>query len=87
MNRRTFVWTSVAAAAAAGAPTLFARRAEGAQERDAALPPSIRALSSMQSQARPITANERRGRIERARRMMAEHKMDALMLCSGSSLV
>ncbi|HXG56203.1 MAG TPA: Xaa-Pro peptidase family protein [Vicinamibacterales bacterium] len=87
MNRRTFVWTSVAATAAAGAPTLFARGAEGAQESDAALPLSIRALSSMQSQARPITADERRGRIERARRLMAEHRMDALMLCSGSSLV
>jgi Xaa-Pro dipeptidase len=52
-----------------------------------ALPPSIQALTSMRSQAKPITADERRARIERARKLMAEQKMDALMLCSGTSLV
>jgi Xaa-Pro dipeptidase len=41
----------------------------------------------MRSQARPITADERRARIERAKRLMAEQKMDALVLCSGTSLV
>ena len=51
------------------------------------LPPSIEALTSMRSQARPITADERRRRIERARKLMAEQKIDALMLCSGTSLV
>jgi Xaa-Pro dipeptidase len=52
-----------------------------------ALPPSIQALASMRGQERPITAAERRGRIERARKLMAEQKIDALMLCSGTSLV
>ena len=51
------------------------------------LPPAIAALSSMKGKERPITADERRGRIERARRLMTEQKIDALMLCSGSSLV
>lgn len=87
MNRRTFVWSSLAAAAAAGTPQLLARGVDGAQSSADALPPPIRALSSMQPQARPITADERRGRVERARRLMAEHRMDALMLCGGSSLV
>jgi Xaa-Pro dipeptidase len=41
----------------------------------------------MRSQARPITAEERRGRVEKARRLMAEEKIDALMLCSGKSLI
>ncbi len=86
MNRRTFVWTSVAAALAAKAPKLVAA---GEPQRQGArpLPPAIEALTSMRAQARPITADERRGRIERARKLMAEQKMDALMLCSGTSLV
>ncbi len=86
MNRRTFVGTAVAAAVAANTPKLFAGDAEAAQG-TATLPPSIRALASMKSQARGITADERRARIERARRLMAEEKIDALMLCSGTSLV
>lgn len=84
MNRRTFVWTSVAAVVAARAPRLLA--SPEPQRQAGPLPPSIEALSSMRAQARPITAGERRGRIERARKLMAEQKMDALMLCSGTSL-
>jgi Xaa-Pro dipeptidase len=84
-DRRTFLWTSAAAAAAALTPS------EALAQRGAApqgpLPPSIQALTSMRSQARPISADERRGRIEKARRLMAEEKLDALMLCSGTSLV
>jgi len=36
---------------------------------------------------RPITAQERLERVEKARRLMAEQKIDALMLCQGTSLV
>src|SRR5678816_1190463 len=86
MLRRTFVWSAVAAAAAIRAPKLFASEDADAQA-SAALPPAVQALTSMRSQARPITADERRARIERARKLIAEQKMDALMLCSGTSLV
>lgn len=86
MNRRTFVRTSVAAAVGAGAHRVSAREAQGIQGAGA-LPPSLQALTSMRSQAKPITADERRARIERARKLMAEQKMNALMLCSGTSLV
>jgi Xaa-Pro dipeptidase len=51
------------------------------------LPDSIGSLTSMKSQARPITNDERRGRIEKARRLMAQHKIDAIMLTQGTSLV
>ena len=51
------------------------------------LPPSIAALTSMRDQASPITADERRARVEKARRLMAERKIDALMLTGGTSLV
>jgi len=86
MNRRTFVWTSVAAAVGAGAHKVSARGPEEIQGA-AALPPSVQALQSMRSLAKPISADERRARIERAKKLMAEQKIDALMLCSGTSLV
>ena len=41
----------------------------------------------MKGQAKPITNAERRGRIEKARRLMAEQKIDALLLTGGTSLV
>jgi Xaa-Pro dipeptidase len=41
----------------------------------------------MRAQARPITNEERRARIEKAQRLMVEHKIDALMLTQGTSLV
>jgi Xaa-Pro dipeptidase len=49
-------------------------------------PPSIAALTSMRDQARPITNDERRARIERARKLMAQSKIDALMLAGGTSM-
>jgi Xaa-Pro dipeptidase len=41
----------------------------------------------MRDQARPITSDERRARIERARRLMSAEKIDALILSGGTSLV
>jgi Xaa-Pro dipeptidase len=41
----------------------------------------------MRDQARPITSEERRVRVERARRLMADEKIDALILSGGTSLV
>ncbi|MDQ3069406.1 MAG: Xaa-Pro peptidase family protein [Acidobacteriota bacterium] len=79
-SRRSFLSSAGAAAA------LLHVRA-GTLEAAQALPPSISALTSMREQASPITAAERRTRIEKARRLMAANKLDALMLCSGTSLV
>ncbi len=53
----------------------------------ATLPPSIAALTSMRDQAKPITNDERRGRVEKARRLMAEQKFGALVLTGGASLL
>lgn len=80
LTRRTFLYGAGAAAALLRAPGVETRE-------QTPLPPSIRALTSMRSHVRPITADERRGRIEKARRLMAEHTIDALMLCEGTSLV
>jgi Xaa-Pro dipeptidase len=80
VSRREFLYGAGAAAA-----VLHTSRVD-AQEREDP-PPSIRELTSMRSQVRPITPEERRGRIEKARRLMAEQKIDAVMLCEGTSLV
>jgi Xaa-Pro dipeptidase len=82
-TRRTFFWSSAAALVASQAPRLFGREAQA----PAALPPSIASLTSMRGQAKPITNDERRARIEKARRLMAEHRVGALMLTQGTSLV
>ena len=79
ITRRSFLWGAGATAALVGTSPLDAQQADA--------PPAIRALTSMKGQAKPITADERRGRVEKARRLMAEEKIDALMLCSGTSLI
>jgi Xaa-Pro dipeptidase len=52
----------------------------------ALLPPAIKALSSMKAQAKPITVDERRVRIENARSLMRANGMSALMLTGGTSM-
>ena len=84
MNRRTFIGASAALTALSGTPSLFAQRE---QQPDSPTPPSIAALTSMRDQAKPITNEERRARIEKARRLMARQKIDALILTGGTSLV
>ncbi len=82
MNRRKFLAASAALAALWKAPLAAQPKKEDAQ-----LPDSIMRLASMSDKARPITADERRGRIAKARRLMATETMDALVLTPGTSLV
>jgi Xaa-Pro dipeptidase len=82
VNRRSFLKIGPLAAGAAALPQL-----PSAQQSDASLPPSIAALKPMRDGVQPITAEERRGRIEKARKLMAAQKLDALMLTGGTSLV
>ncbi|MGH9456900.1 MAG: M24 family metallopeptidase [Thermoanaerobaculia bacterium] len=84
MNRRKFLAATGALAAAWKLP-LFAQEKE--KEAKPALPRSIAALAPMRDRARPITADERRARIAKAKRLMAEEKIDALVLAPGTSLV
>jgi Xaa-Pro dipeptidase len=71
MNRRTFLATSMAGIAAA-------------QNSD--LPAAIRALKPMLDGVQPITDAERAARIEKARRLMHENKLEAIYLESGTSM-
>jgi Xaa-Pro aminopeptidase len=84
MNRRKFIGASAVLTALWRTPALFAQRE---QATDAVPPASIAALTSMRDQARPITSDERRARIEKAKRLLAQHKIGALILTGGTSLV
>ncbi len=81
LSRRSLI-TSGALAAGALATT---RTAEA--EQVPSMPAPIAALTSMRGTAKPITRDERKGRVEKARRLMTEQKIDALMLTGGTSLV
>src|SRR3954467_801257 len=83
MNRRSFL--SLATLLASSPAVRLQRR--GPTSPASPLPPSIAALPSMRDQARPITSEERRVRVERARQLMGAEKMDALILTGGTSLV
>jgi Xaa-Pro dipeptidase len=84
LSRRRFFQVSSAAAALGLARPVIATAEPQAGDQ---LPPSIAALTSMRDRARPITADERRARLEKARRLMAEQKLDAIILTGGTSLV
>jgi Xaa-Pro aminopeptidase len=97
VHRRTFLRYSAAAGAGLGiaARTTSGSAAQGATDRpgsqgDAgapgAVPASIRALRPMTEGIVPISDNDRRARLEKARRLMAENRVDAVILEGGSSL-
>lgn len=82
-SRREFLNLSATAAAATA---LSPRRAAAAAQGKADDPPAIAALKSMRDQAKPVTVDERRTRLERARALMRANKLDAIMLNGGTSL-
>ena len=92
-TRRTFLGASAASLAAVA---LAARRANAvspdstgfdtAAQPASALPPAILALSPMRAGVIPISIDERRARIERARALMSQHGIDALLLTGGTSM-
>ncbi|HSE51036.1 MAG TPA: Xaa-Pro peptidase family protein [Gemmatimonadales bacterium] len=84
-TRREFLERSSAAMAAAVlAPTALAATLGPAQ--DPSMPPSLQALTSQKSRARPISVEERQARIERARALLAAETLDGLFLTGGTSL-
>ena len=96
-RRRKFLQWCAAAGVTGGGAALPARiaRAQGATERPggssepaqtANVPASIRALRPMTDGIVPITSAERLTRLEKARRLMAENGIGAIVLEGGSSL-
>lgn len=83
-SRRDFIATSAAGTAGMfGATTFTGEQAPIAAED---LPPAIRALKSMKALAKPITIDERRGRLQKARELMRANGHDALLLTGGTSM-
>ncbi len=82
ISRRKFLELSATSAgvAALAAPKLHA------ESQDVPLPPSIAALKSRKDEGTPITRKERQQRQERARKLMAENSLDAMVLLTGTSL-
>ena len=85
LTRRAFLEASSLALAGSTVPTADSSGALQQQgTRD--LPPSIAALTPMRDGVEPISTDERRQRLEQARHLMVDTKLDALMLCGGTSL-
>jgi Xaa-Pro dipeptidase len=84
ISRRRFLEASSITAVAALSSRSFAdstaaKTANGSH-------PSIEALKSRKSESVPITLQERSERQERARQLMAENSLDAIVLMAGTSL-
>ena len=62
----------------------FAHEAESSQQRE--VPEAIRKLKPMTQGVVPITLEERRGRIDKAQRLMRENRIAAIYLEPGSSM-
>ena len=84
IDRRRFLGVT---AAAAGAGFVAERGAAGyAREDQSPVPESIRNLKPMTAGIAPIGDEERKGRIQKAQRLMAEHGLAGMFLESGTSL-
>ncbi len=84
-SRRSFLQNAGIAATAAVVQSGSAFAAQG--ENTSKLPEPIAKLKSRKGEAKPITTEERAQRLERARQLMAQNKMDAIMVTGGTSLV
>src|SRR5689334_17528337 len=84
-TRRNFLQTAgLATTAALAQPgSAFALQGESGRK----LPEPIARLKSRKAEAKPISVVEREQRIERARQLMGENKIDAVMVMGGTSLI
>src|SRR5215470_3103260 len=83
-SRRDFLQTAgLATTAALAQPAAAFAQGEKADK----LPEPIAKLKSRKAEAKPITTGEREQRIEKARQLMRQHAIDAIMVMGGTSLV
>jgi Xaa-Pro dipeptidase len=82
VSRRRFLQTgSLAAGVSVALPALAQ-----AEKDDKSLSPAIAALRPLRGEAKPITIEERSARQEKARRLMRENNLSAVLLAQGTSL-
>src|SRR5579863_6671121 len=84
ISRRRFLEVGGVAGVAAASGSLVTEAAQKSGE--AELPASLAKLQSRKAEATPITKEERQGRFERARKLMSENNLDAMVLMAGTSL-
>ena len=84
MKRRDFIKTSAVTAGSATVLTSLQGCATPPQQEEAKSP--LDELKSMMDGVNPITLDERKSRIEKAQRLMAENKIDAIYLDGGTSM-
>jgi Xaa-Pro dipeptidase len=82
LSRRRFLQTSsVAAAVTAALPaTAFAKK------KDRTLPSPVLQLKSLRAEATSISVDERRERQEKARKLMSDNSLSAILMVEGTSL-
>jgi Xaa-Pro dipeptidase len=86
ISRRRFLEVGGVTAGMAAASQSLVATAAAANVDDASLPPSLARLKSRKSEATPIPREERHERQERARQLMSENGLDAIVLMEGTSL-
>jgi Xaa-Pro dipeptidase len=86
LSRRKFIGVSSLALAGTACRTPGAEQSTSDGPNGETLPPSLAALTPMKDQATPISVEERRARIERARKLMRDRGTDAILLTGGTSL-
>ena len=87
LSRRRFVQAAALAASAASVTRTSAQRGRSSDAGDLApLPDRIRALKPLPGHVAPIGDQERLARIEKARKLMAETGIGALVLEAGTSM-
>jgi len=86
-RRRFLEFGGVTAAAAAASHRLLASGAARDEKPDnSSLPPSLARLKSRNSEAAPISREQRHERQEHARKLMSENALEAIVLMEGTSL-
>jgi len=86
ISRRRFLEVGGVGAFAAASDLAAPAATRNGKPDDSSLPPSLARLKSRKTEANPITREERSERQERARKLMTENALDAIVLMEGTSL-
>jgi Xaa-Pro dipeptidase len=86
VSRRRFLEVAGVSTVGALSPLAALGLVQNEKSAESSTPPSLVQLKSRKGEATPITRQERSARLERARQLMSENAIDAMVLMSGTSL-